>query len=63
MAKTRKQGRKQLRKKANTRRQRKRGGGLPGNAIVSVQQDPYSPSILMDYETYTNTKDTADPRF
>ena len=57
--KTRK-NRKSTRRKKRASKQR---GGLYGDAIVGIQQDPYSPTILMDYDTYTATKNTRDPRF
>jgi len=53
-----------LRTSNRTSKRKHRGGFvLYGNSVVSVQQDPYSPTILMDYDTYTATKNTADPRF
>jgi len=49
--------------KRTSRRKQRGGFVLYGNSVVSVQQDPYSPTVLMDYDTYTATKNTADPRF
>ena len=54
---------KQVRKTRKAKRMAKQQGGLYGDAIIGMQQDPYSPTILMDYDTYTATKNTGDPRF
>lgn len=41
----------------------KRGGRrLYGNASVSIQQDPMSPTMLVDYETAQNIFEDRDPR-
>jgi hypothetical protein len=41
----------------------KRGGRrLYGNATVSIQQDPMSPTMLVDYETAQNVFEDRDPR-
>lgn len=41
----------------------KRGGRrLYGNASVSIQQDPLSPTMLVDYETAQNIFMDRDPR-
>ena len=62
--KSRKQVRKTRRsKRMPKQRMPKQYGGLYGDAIIGMQQDPYSPTILMDYDTYTATKNTGDPRF
>ncbi len=61
---TRSSSRSSKRTSKRTSRRKQRGGFvLYGNSVVSVQQDPYSPTILMDYDTYTATKNTTDPRF
>lgn len=38
------------------------GRRLYGNASVSIQQDPMSPTMLVDYETAQNIFEDRDPR-
>jgi hypothetical protein len=45
------------------RNTRKHGGRrLFGNATVSIQQDPQSPTMLVDYETAQNMFEDRDVR-
>jgi hypothetical protein len=48
--------------KPRTRKQR-RYGNLPGQAIVSVQQDPNSPTFLTNVNTAMKVMANNDPRF
>lgn len=48
-------------RKRNRRTRRKQRGGLlpiPPGSLVATQQDPYSPTMIMDLETVLDTEKT-----